>query len=168
MCENGMVAVALDFVMSKLLGDRAPLNTVSAAVYGLIVALSYSLGVYLSATDNILPLTAPQAYYYVAAISAVGMIVFKKLMPLTGRKFVNPAAAAKILVLLPFLFQTLLTPRHLQEPGSLAAAINNEGTHSFGALLQSCMVNPATIALPFPHSELDIFSTFSCRTNTAG
>jgi electron transport complex protein RnfD len=153
------VAVALDYLLSKVLKNRAPLNTLSAAVYGLIVALSYSLGVYLSSTDNILPLTAPDAYYYVAGISAVGMIVFKKLMPLTGRKFVNPAAAAKIVVLLPFLGETLLTPRHMQEPGTLAAAINNEGMHSFGALLQSCMVNPASIALPFPHSELDIFST---------
>jgi len=51
---------------------------------------------------ELLPMQAPMAYAYVAAISAVGMILFKKGQGLLGRKYVNPAAAAKIVVLLPF------------------------------------------------------------------
>jgi Na+-translocating ferredoxin:NAD+ oxidoreductase RnfD subunit/Pyruvate/2-oxoacid:ferredoxin oxidoreductase delta subunit len=40
-----------------------------------------------------------ETYLYPALISAVGMIVFKKLQGLSGRKYVNPAAVAKLLVL---------------------------------------------------------------------
>ena len=59
------LAVGLDFGISQLMKKRAPVNTMSAAVFGLIVALSYSLGLPSRNTVEILPLTAPQAYYYV-------------------------------------------------------------------------------------------------------
>ncbi len=85
----------------------------SAAVFGLIVALSYSLGLPTQNTVEILPLAAPQAYFYVAVIAALGMILLKKGQNLLGRKYVNPAAAAKLLVLFPFLNSILLAKDHL-------------------------------------------------------
>lgn len=97
-----LIAVGIDFLLAKLTAD-SPLNTMSAAVFGLIVTLSYSLGVSAMNTGEILPLTAPQAYLYVALISVTGVVLFKKIQGLAGRKFVNPAATAKLLVLLPFL-----------------------------------------------------------------
>jgi electron transport complex protein RnfD len=153
------VAISLDYLLSKMLKGKGPVNTLSAAVFGLIVALSYSLGVYTTFTIDIVPLQAPQAYYYAAAIAAVGMIVFKKLQGLTGRKYVNPAAAAKLVVLSPFLYQTFLTPRHLAEIGSLARPIDNIGLSSFGSFLQSCMIHPAAVKIPFSHTYTDIFTS---------
>jgi len=153
-----VVAVALDFLLSLLI--KGKVNTLSAMVFGLIVALSYSLGVYTSEPAvDILPLEAPQAYYYVAAISAVGMIVFKKLQGIAKRKYVNPAAAAKLVVLLPFLEQVLLPPRHLTELGTLAAPIDNNGLLSFGSLLQSCLVHPNSITIPFSHTLPEIYQS---------
>ena len=38
------VAVGCDFLLSMVMGPKAPKNTMSAAVFGLIVALSYSIG----------------------------------------------------------------------------------------------------------------------------
>jgi len=38
------VAVACDFLLSMVMGSKGPKNTMSAAVFGLIVAMSYSLG----------------------------------------------------------------------------------------------------------------------------
>ncbi len=80
------IAVALDFLLSRVMKNKGPINTMSAAVFGLIVALSYSLGLPSHNTVEILPLTAPQAYYYVAVISALGMIVLKKGQNLLGQK----------------------------------------------------------------------------------
>ena len=57
------VAVGLDYLLSKVMKAKGPQNTMSAAVFGLIVALSYSLGLPTQNTVEILPLTAPQAYY---------------------------------------------------------------------------------------------------------
>ena len=153
-----VVAVALDFLLSLLI--KGKVNTLSAMVFGLIAALSYSLGVYTSEPAvDILPLEAPQAYYYVAAISAVGMIVFKKLQGIAKRKYVTPAAAAKLVVLLPFLEQVLLPPRHLTELGTLAAPIDNNGLLSFGSLLQSCLVHPNSITIPFSHTLPEIYQS---------
>ena len=155
-----VVAVALDFLLSLLIKGKGKVNTLSAMVFGLIAALSYSLGVYTSEPAvDILPLEAPQAYYYVAAISAVGMIVFKKLQGIAKRKYVNPAAAAKLVVLLPFLEQVLLPPRHLTELGTLAAPIDNNGLLSFGSLLQSCLVHPNSITIPFSHTLPEIYQS---------
>ena len=97
------VAVALDYLLSKVMKTKGPVNMMSAAVFGLIVALSYSLGLPARNTIDLLPLTAPQAYYFVAGITALGIIVLKKGQNLLGRKYVNPAATAKLLVLDSFL-----------------------------------------------------------------
>ena len=106
------VAVALDYLLSLLMKAKGPRNTMSAAVFGLIVALSYSLGLPERNTFEILPLTAPQAYYYVAVIAALGITLLKKGQNLLGRKYVNPAAAAKLLILIPFLNSILLSKDH--------------------------------------------------------
>jgi electron transport complex protein RnfD len=85
---------------------------------------------------------APMAYVYVAIIATIGMVVFKKLQGLLGRKYVNPAATAKLLVFLPFL-KTVLEPSAHQMP-SLTAPILFSGTPtlpSFGCLVQSCFAN---------------------------
>ena len=107
------VAVSLDYAFSLIMKTKGPANTLSAAVFGLVVALSYTLtnpasfyvGTYLSSyyLPELLPMNPPMAFVYVAAISAVGMILFKKVQGLLGKKFVNPAAAAKILVFLQCL-----------------------------------------------------------------
>jgi len=140
-----VVAVALDYLLSLVMKDKGPINTMSAAVFGLIVALSYTLATPSSplmatytGTLELLPLTAPMAYVYIAVIVAVGMIFFKKLQGLLGRKYVNPAAAAKLVVFLPFLYTVLLTNAH--QMTSLTAPIFFSGTPeypSFGVLVYS-------------------------------
>jgi Na+-translocating ferredoxin:NAD+ oxidoreductase RnfD subunit/Pyruvate/2-oxoacid:ferredoxin oxidoreductase delta subunit len=95
------------------------------------------------------------AYVYVAVISAVGIIVFKKGQGLLGRKYVNPAAAAKLVVLLPFL-GTILLPAAHPESISLTGPINYglnpsfNGTNVlydfFGPLLQACLGNTANFS----------------------
>ncbi|MFX0200128.1 MAG: RnfABCDGE type electron transport complex subunit D [Candidatus Hodarchaeota archaeon] len=99
-----LIAVTCDYLLSLIMKEKGPLNTNSAAVFGLIVAMSYSLGL---PTAMALPesLTIPtlaggyEQYMYPALISAVGLIVFKKLQGLAGRKYVNPAAITKLLIL---------------------------------------------------------------------
>jgi len=159
-----LVAVALDAVIGTGMKRRGPINTMSAAVFGLIVALSYSLGVpAMALPTDVLPkevLVAPQAYVYAAVISALGMIVFKKGQGLLGRKYVNPAATAKLVVLLPFVTTLLLAKAHFApfgEAGGLGlpllagpigfGVINNNGAASFALYLQSCFGNPA-LAVP--------------------
>jgi electron transport complex protein RnfD len=159
-----IVAVALDFLLALVLKEKGPVNTMSAVVYGLIVALSYSLGVpSMAEFSDVMPkeaLAAPQAYMYVAVISAFGMIVFKKGQGLLGRKYVNPAAAAKLTVLLPFITRLLLVPEHFAsiEKGGLGVpslagpigftVINNNGAYSFASYLQACFANPADKVIP--------------------
>ena len=94
------VAVGCDILLSMVMGSKGPKNTMSAAVFGLIVAMSYSLGLPEMSTETI-PILAGgyEQYLYPALISAVGLIVFKKLQGLAGRKYVNPAAIAKLLIL---------------------------------------------------------------------
>ena len=142
------VAVALDFLLSLGMKNRGPLNTMSAAVFGLIVSLSYTLTTTspliasYAGMPELLPMEAPMAYVYVAIIAAIGMVVFKKLQGLLGRKYVNPAATAKLLVFLPFL-KTVLEPSGHQMI-SLTAPILFSGTPalpSFGCLVQSCFAN---------------------------
>jgi electron transport complex protein RnfD len=159
-----LVAVALDAVIGLGMKRRGPINTMSAAVFGLIVALSYSLGVpAMAQPTDVLPkevLAAPQAYVYVAIVSALGMIVFKKGQGLLGRKYVNPAATAKLIVLLPFVTTLLLAKGHfaLFTEGGLGVpllagpigntVINNNGLASFVSYLQSCFANPALTVPP--------------------
>lgn len=155
------VAVALDYLLSLLMKAKGPRNTMSAAVFGLIVALSYSLGLPSRNTVEILPLTSPQAYYYVVIITTLGMIVLKKGQNLLDRKYVNPAAAAKILVLFPFLNSILLVKDHLTSSFSgvglpaLTSPIGYSGSSSFGFWIQSCLGNTTTQL-----SSSDVFNTY--------
>jgi hypothetical protein len=102
-----LVAVTIDCALSLVMKARGPLNTLSAAVFGLIVALSYSLantssfafGYYLTSyyTPELLPLIAPMAFVYVALIAAIGMILFKKLQGLLGEKIRKPRRSCETL-----------------------------------------------------------------------
>jgi len=150
------VAVLSDFVIGKAAAD-SEINTMSAAVFGLIVTLCYSLGLPgMARTVEVMPLqalSAPSCFIYVAIISFIGLVVFKKLQGMKGRKFLNPAAAAKFIVLLPFLFTVFLTKEHWAaynvEDASLgglgmpqlASAIDR---NMFSMYLQGCYSNPGT------------------------
>jgi len=46
-----LVAVACDYLLSLVMGKKGPLDTMSAAVFGLIVAMSYSLGMAPAMSD---------------------------------------------------------------------------------------------------------------------
>ena len=97
-----LVAVVCDYLLSMIMGEKGPLNTWSAAVFGLIVALSYSYGMAPAmATEefSILGGAGIDKFLYPAIISALGLIVFKKVQGLAGRKYVNPAAIAKLIVI---------------------------------------------------------------------
>jgi len=104
------VAIGCDLLLSMVMGSRGSSNMMSAAVFGLIVAFSYSLGMPpgMMFTEEIGTLSGTLEYVYPAIISAVGLIVFKKIAGLAGRKYVNPAAAAKLLVL-GLLFMPVLS-----------------------------------------------------------
>jgi electron transport complex protein RnfD len=144
------VAVGIDFLLSKVAVD-SQLNIMSAAVFGLIVALSYTLGRPTMATIEVLPLQPPGAYIFAALISVTGMVLFKKLQGLAGRKYVNPAAAAKLVVMIPFLDTVLLAKDHLVS-GALGVpalagpigyeVIGNNGLAPFAGYIQACFANP--------------------------
>jgi len=156
------VSVFLDYVLALTLKSKGSVNTASAAVFGLIVALSYSLGTPPMAMTEVSALTAPTAFLYVAVIAAVGIIVFKKLQGLLGRKYVNPAAAAKLLVLLPFLYEILLPKDHLMDIPTLARPLGYEGPASFASYIQSCYANPILVmegAVNLPPSPSELFWT---------
>jgi electron transport complex protein RnfD len=157
-----LVAVGIDALITKVTED-SQLNIMSAAVFGLIVALSYSLGLPTMYSVEIMPLEAPDAYLWVAVISAVGITLFKKLQGLAGRKYVNPAAAAKLLVFLPFLDSVFLAKDHLVTGmlgvPSLAGPIGyeiigNNGMGSFASYIVTCFANPA--AVPTTVTQNDI------------
>ena len=164
------IAVGIDTLISKVASD-SQLNTLSAAVFGLIVALSYSMGLPTMRTSEV-PLIAPDAFVYVGLITMVGEVIFKKLSSMKGRKFVNPAAAAKLVVMLPF-FGTLLAPLdHLWDANllqgmggglgipSLAgpigySVIGGNGADSFSNYLATCFSNPAVAS---GSTQNDIFN----------
>ena len=152
------VAVGCDFLLSMVMGSKGPKNTMSAAVFGLIVAMSYSLGL---PTNMALPesLTIPtlagglEQYLYPALISALGLIVFKKLQGLTGRKYVNPAAISKLLVI-GLLFLPSISPLipadhtgsiNLQNPltEGLFGPYYPMETTSIGSALIACYGSPS-------------------------
>jgi electron transport complex protein RnfD len=161
------IAVGVDALLYALVSD-SKLNTWSAAVFGLILTLSYTLGVpAMAQANNPMPesfLTAPMCFVYIALMSLVGLVIFKKLVGLTGRKFVNPAAAAQFIVLLPFISTILLVKDHaasltagglgvpsLAGPIGLGSApkfapIAHNGVASFGYYLIACFANPAKAA----------------------
>mgnify|MGYP001453118344 CR=1 FL=1 len=161
------VAVGIDALFYKLVSD-SPLNLMSAAVFGLIVTLSYSLGLPSMNTEIGLPVVAPGAFIYVALISLVGMVLFKKLM---GRKLVNPAAAAKMLVLLPLFNAVFIAVDHLKTgmlgvpalAGPIGAGIlpvGGNGLASFSSYLQGCYANPALMSSPPDVTYLMIVEKF--------
>jgi electron transport complex protein RnfD len=167
------ISVGIDVLFYKMVSD-SPLNIMSAAVFGLIVTLSYSLGTpSLNTEIGTLPVEAPSAFIYVALISLVGMVIFKKIMNLAGRKWVNPAAAAKFLILLPSIGTVFLAVDHLKNgplgipslAGPLGAGtlpIAGNGMASFGSYLQYCYANPnLPLTAPLPDvSWLMIFEKF--------
>jgi len=171
------IAVALDYALSLVMKDKGPVNSWSAAVYGLIVSSSYSLanttsftfGPYLTARyiPELIPLTPPWAYAYVAAISAVGMVLFKKLQGLLGRKYVNPAAAAKLLVILPFAQTIFLAEAHhdsvpLNGPLGYSYIPGKSSVYSaFGALVQACFGNVKTKAATVSTTPAELFKTLT-------
>jgi electron transport complex protein RnfD len=163
------IAVGIDVLISKVTAD-SPLNLMSSAVFGLIVALSYSLGLPTMRVTEILPLLAPEAFLYVALITTVGMVLFKELGGLRGRKYVNPAAAAKLIVLVPSLSTLLLPKDHLASAAdglgipSLAGPIGygvgpigNNGLASFVTYLAGCYSAPKAV-IPETVTQNDIFS----------
>ena len=153
------IAVGIDALLYKVAAD-SPLDTMSAAVFGLIVALSYSLGVPSMRTVEVLPLEAPDAFIYVALISMIGLVLFKKLQGLAGRKYVNPAAAAKLVVMIPFFNTLLVAVDHLKS-GMLGvpalagpvgwglSPIGSNGLASFASYVAGCFANPM-VAPPEP------------------
>ena len=106
------VAILCDLLLAKVTGKG---NRPSAAVFGLIVAMSYSLG--LPQYTMIIPQDIPtlagglEQFIYPALITAIGLIVFKQIAGKAHRKYVNPAAISKLLVL-GLLFM-LITPAAL-------------------------------------------------------
>ena len=170
------VAVGIDVLFRKLVSD-SELNIWSSAVFGLIVALSFSLGVPSMAMGAdpipVATFTAPTAFVYVAIISLIGQVVFKKIQGIGGRKLVNPAAAAKILILLPLLGSLLLPKEHYAgfEGGGLGMPVlagpigggdlqvGTNGMGSFSSYLQSCYTDP-TLAAPSDLNPLMLLTKF--------
>ena len=177
------VAVGADALLHKVASD-SQLNIWSSAVFGLIVTLSYSLGIpEMAQAADVMPidtLTAPMAFLYVAIISLIGLVIFKKIQGIGGRKYVNPAAAAKFLVLLPFIGSVFLAKDHfaafasggLGVPnlagaiGGGTAPIGTNGVASFVTYLQGCYKNPA-IATPPDINSLMILEKFHGWTGGA-
>jgi Na+-translocating ferredoxin:NAD+ oxidoreductase RnfD subunit len=171
---NALIAVGLAVGADALvhfLHRKSPLNTMSAAVFGLIVTLSYSLGIPTMATGDPTPadfLVAPTAFLNIAIISLLGLIVFKKLQGLVGKKWVNPAATAKLIVIAPFVSSVFLVKDHyasyttsgygLSAPllggpigwGTAAAQyldpVRGNGAASFGYFLYGCYSSPNSTA----------------------
>jgi len=91
-------------ILYKAASD-SPLNTMSAAVFGMNCRSSYTLVFpqWRGAEESMLPLGCSTMLPYVGLISLLGLVDSKKLQGLAGRKFVNPASNSKLLILLPFL-----------------------------------------------------------------
>ena len=150
------IAVGLDAFLHKIAAD-SPLNLMSAAVFGLIVTDCYTLGVPTMRTVELFPLEAPQCFVYVALMSAIGLVIFKKIVGLSGRKYVNPAAAAKIVVMIPFINTLLIAIDHLKSsalgvpllsgPIGLSSPVNGNGLAGFGSYVISCFSN-SNLAVP--------------------
>lgn len=150
------IAVGLDAFLHKITAD-SPLNLMSAAVFGLIVTDCYTLGVPTMRTVELFPLEAPQCFVYVALMSLIGLVIFKKIVGLSGRKYVNPAAAAKIVVMIPFINTLLIAIDHLKSsalgvpllsgPIGLSSPVNGNGLSGFGAYVISCFSN-SNLAVP--------------------
>jgi len=107
-------------------------------------------------------------YLYPALISALGVIVFKKIQGLAGRKYVNPAAIAKLLVLglliMPTISQ-LISSEHtasidLQNPLTEDAfggpSFYPMSTTFFGSTLINCYGSPSLDPMnPYIHGTFE-------------
>jgi Na+-translocating ferredoxin:NAD+ oxidoreductase RnfD subunit/NAD-dependent dihydropyrimidine dehydrogenase PreA subunit len=144
------IAVGLDAFLHKIAAD-SPLNLMSAAVFGLIVTDCYTLGVPTMRTVELFPLEAPQCFAFVAIMSLIGLVIFKKIVGTSGRKYVNPAAAAKLVVTIPFISTLLIAIDHLKSsalgvpllsgPIGLTSAVNGNGLAGFGSYVIGCFSN---------------------------
>jgi electron transport complex protein RnfD len=142
-----LVSLTLDYALSFVMKGKGPFYPWGSAALGLMVALSYSLGIPSPFFREMLPLRAPMAYFYVALISMVAIVLFGKVQGLSGRKHVNAAAAAKLLVFLPFLSEVFLPNEHSQLLPPLTSAIAFTGPLSFGSFLHSCFANTPSIGM---------------------
>ena len=143
------VALGIDFLLAKLTAD-SPLNLLSAAVFGLVVTNSYTLGLPAMGFAATYPLNVTMQgaglYLFPALISLIGMVLFKKVLGIGGRKYVNPAAAAKLLVLVFLLSIALVPAEHTQmfPPLTTSLGLNSfsvETAPPFGLALQQCFAN---------------------------
>jgi electron transport complex protein RnfD len=161
------LAVGIDFLLYKVAED-SPLNLMSAAVFGMIVSLSYTIGEPQMRSLDVLPLLAPECFTWVAFITIIGIVVFKKIQGLKGRKFVNPAAAAKLLVFAFIGIFTVLIPSNHISSGPLGVPslagpigynlpINGNGLAGFGFYLAGCFGNPSSV-IPNVVTQNDVFS----------
>ena len=164
------IAVGLDAFLHKVAVD-SPLNIMSAAVFGLIVTDIYVLGIPVMNTGELFPLEAPQCFAFVAVITIIGLIIFKKILGTMGRKYVNPAAAAKLVVTIPFLNSLLIAVDHLKSsllaipsldgPLGLQAVVGNNGvtgayasTSGFGEYVIACFSNTGKKVPPINTTSL--------------
>jgi len=84
-------------------------------------------------------------------MSLIGLVIFKKIVGISGRKYVNPAAAAKLVVMIPFIGTLLIAIDHLKSsalgvpslagPIGLTSAVKGNGLSGFGAYVISCFSN---------------------------
>jgi len=144
------VAILCDMLMAKVMGSKGPKDMMSAAVFGLIVGLSFTLGEpELMSTGTFYPGLSEGLEIVIlpALISAVGLIVFKKLQGLAGRKYVNPAAIAKLLVI-GLLFMTMYASVNYLIPDDHTISINLQTPLTqevFGTTLQTCYGHPTNV-----------------------
>ena len=164
-----LVAVACDYLLSMVMGKKGPLDTWSAVVFGLIVALSNSYGMAPAmATEEfaILGGAGLDKYLIPAVVSAVGLIVFKKIQGLAGRKYVNPAAIAKLLIIGLILAPSFaLIPADHMGVDLLNVPVDNpwgEGTlqpmstEIFGSTMISCYGDPNADPMnPYTYGSYD-------------
>ena len=147
----GGVAVLCDILMAKLMGSKGPADMMSAAVFGLIVGLCYTVGEpQLMSTGTFYAGLSQglELFIFPALISAVGLIVFKKLQGLTGRKYVNPAAISKLLIF-GLLFITMYTSANyfIPEDHTMSIDLQTPLTQEvFGSTLSICYGDPIPTA----------------------
>jgi electron transport complex protein RnfD len=161
------ISLGVDALLYKVASD-SQLNLMSAAVFGMIVSLSYSIGEPSMRTGDIVPLIGPDCFLYVVLITLVGMVLLKKVQGLRGQKIFNPAATAKLVILGLAGFSSILVPTdHLStsmlDVPSLAGPIgydiiNSNGAAGFGYYLSACFANPGSaIPLTVP-TQSDVFN----------
>jgi electron transport complex protein RnfD len=141
------VAIGIDALFSKIVSD-SKLNLMSAAVFGLIVTNSYTLGLPTLGAAATYPVNVTMQgtglILYPALISMIGMVLFKKALTSKGRKFVNPAATAKLIVLVFLVAVALIPAEHTQMFPNMTSSLTLDTAPSgsmippFGLAIQQC------------------------------